>query len=320
MSETQSALVRTLRGFAPQDWLVLGYLGILNLALIGAKGHGVARSAVQMGTLLMIGATVVLAVRTRTLTHGLWAPLTYRVSLQGIVQGSYFFLGAYLPLVNPRNLDAQLFSLDLRLFGYEACLVADKHITPFASEWFAFFYFCYFFLLLIHSVPIVLFGNDERLISEFSIGLLTLFCVGQVSYALVPGFGPVRELSSRFVGQYSHGLWLDSVMRTVASGGAQRDIFPSLHTAAPTFLTLYSFRNRHQAPFGYTWPIVGFFAANIIVATMFLRWHWVLDVVAGLVLSGFGWWLGVVLTQYELRRRQRLRLPPSWPPYEFGRL
>ncbi len=317
-SNTQSTIIRVFKDFAPQDWLVLGYLGFLNLALLGAKGEGVFKSVVQMGALLLICATVVVSVRGRVLTHRLWAPLAYRVSLQGIVQFSYFFLGAYLPLVNPRSLDDALYSLDMRLFGFEACLLTDKHITPFASEWFAFFYFCYFFLLLAHSIPIVMFAKDERLISEFSIGILTLFCVGQTLYVFVPGFGPVHELSPLFVGHYPHGLWLDSVMRTVASGGAQKDIFPSLHTAAPTYLTLFSFRHRHQAPFGYTWPIVGFFAANIIVATMFLRWHWVIDVMAGLVLSALGWWLGVIVTRYELRRRQRLQLPPSWPPFDLG--
>jgi membrane-associated phospholipid phosphatase len=165
-----------------------------------------------------------------------------------------------------------------------------------------------------------MFSRNERLLSEFSIGILTLFCVGQSLYVLVPGFGPVRALAPQFTGQFSHGLWLDSVMRTVASGGAQKDIFPSLHTAAPTFFALFSFRHRDRAPFGYTWAVVAFFAANIIVATMFLRWHWVIDVVAGLILAGAGWWLGVIVTDYELRRRRRQKLPESWPPFEIGQI
>jgi len=315
----ENQALRILTNFAPQDWLVLGYLTFLNLALFAAKGKGVATSALQMGSLLLVCAVVVVSVRTRRFTHNLWAPLAYRLSLQGIVQFSYFFLGAYLPLVNPRSLDASLYSIDLRFFGFEGCLWADSHITPFASEWFAFFYFCYFFLLLSHSIPIVMFSRNERLLSEFSIGILTLFCIGQIVYVLVPGYGPVRELAPLFTRKFPHGLWLDSVMRTVASGGAQKDIFPSLHTAAPTFLTLFSYRHRHQVPFRYTWPIVGFFAINIIAATMYLRWHWVIDVVAGLVLAGVGWWLGVVVTAFELRRRQLHQLPASWPPFRSGR-
>jgi len=317
-SNLHSAL-RLFYNFAPQDWLVLGYLAFLNLALLGAKGDGVATSAVKMGALFLTSAVVVVSVRAQWFTHPFWAPLAYRLSLQGVVQFSYFFLGAYLPLVNPRNLDQRLYSIDLQFFGFEGCLWADAHITPFATEWFAFFYFCYFFLLLSHSIPIVMFSRNERMLSEFSIGMLTLFCVGQVVYVLVPGYGPVRELAPVFTGKFPHGLWLDTVMRTVASGGAQKDIFPSLHTAAPTFLTLFSYRYRHQAPFGYTWPIVGFFAMNIVAATMYLRWHWVIDVVAGLALAGVGWWIGVVVTSYELRRRQVSQLPASWPPFGSGR-
>ena len=306
---------RLLTHLGPQDALVLGYLAFLNLALVFAHGEGVATSAIQMASLLCVSTVVVLTVRAQKFTHGFWAPLAYRLSLQGIVQFSYFFLGAYLPLVNPRSLDAKLYHIDRFVFGFETCIWADAHITPFTSEWFAFFYFCYFFLLMVHSVPIVMFSRNERLLSEFSIGMLVLFCVGQALYVLVPGFGPVRELATTFRGHHSHGLWLDSVMRAVASGGAQKDIFPSLHTAAPTFLTLFSYRNRHLYPFKYTWAVVGFFAANIIFATMFLRWHWLVDVLAGLLLAGLGWWLGIALTERELTRRERLHLGPSFPPF-----
>ena len=311
----RQSVLQLFKALAPQDWAVIAYLLILNLALIGAKGEGVVKSALQMAGMLGVVLAIIVSVRLQLLTHGLWAPFAYRLSMQGVVQFSYFLLGTYLPLVNPRCLDKALYSFDLRFFGFETSVWADAHITAFTSEWFAFFYFCYFFLLLAHSVPIVLFAREERLLSEFCLGMIIMFGVGKTLYALVPGFGPVRALATIFRNQYPHGLWLDSVMRAVATGGAQKDIFPSLHTAAPTFLTLFSFRNRHLVPFRYTWGVVGFFAANIIVATMFLRWHWVVDVAAGLTLAGSSWWLAVVLTKYELERRASCNLGPSWPPF-----
>lgn len=70
------------------------------------------------------------------------------------------------------------------------------------------------------------------------------------------------------------------------AGGALKDIFPSLHTAAPTFFALFSVRHRRLAAFRFTWPVVAFFASQIILATMFLRWHYLADIVAGLSLSG----------------------------------
>jgi membrane-associated phospholipid phosphatase len=308
-----------VRNLGPQDWLVIGYFAYLNLALLGAEGPGVARQVLSMGLMLVATTTVIVLVRTATFTHGFWAPLLYRLSLQGAVQYSYFLLASYLPVVNPGNLDTKLHAFDLDFFGFEASLGLERHISGPASEWFAFFYFCYFFLLLAHSIPIVIGSRDQRLVSEFSIGILVLFCIGQIVYSLVPGFGPVRALAAQFSSSFPHGLWVDTVMLTVASGGAQKDIFPSLHTAAPVFLTLFSFRNRRVLPFGYTWPIMAFFAANIMIATLFLRWHWVIDVVAGLVLAWFGWWLGVTLTRIETRRRTRLGLPEAWPAFTWAR-
>jgi membrane-associated phospholipid phosphatase len=134
---------------------------------------------------------------------------------------------------------------------------------------------------------------------------------------LVPGYGPYRAIAGEFQHALPSGMWLNVVMEAVAEGGAQKDIFPSLHTAAPTFIALYSFRHRALPPYRYTWPLVLFFAANIIVATMFLRWHWLVDVVAGLALAVTSQVLSVWVTEHELVRRARERLVPTWP--EFGR-
>jgi membrane-associated phospholipid phosphatase len=307
-----------IQRLSPQDWLVFAYLLTLNLVLLPrAAEPGYAASALRMGGLLAFFVIVVGAVRTRVLRDGLVTPLVYRVALQGTVQTSYFFFAAFLPLVNPKNYDLKLYLLDLRLFGWEPSVTFDKFVTPGWSEWFAFFYFCYFLVLTLHTIPIVLFMRDERLLGEFTLGMLLVFCLGHTCYMLVPGFGPVRALASQLSTPLPSGLWVDTVLHTVKSGGAQKDIFPSLHTAAPLLITLFSFRNRHRLPFRYTWPIVGFFTLNIIVATLYLRWHWLIDVVAGLLLATLGWWLSVIITNADLRRRRTLGLGPSWPRFAW---
>jgi membrane-associated phospholipid phosphatase len=312
--------MRILRCFSPQDWLVCCYLITLNIVLIPRVGQpGCFDSAIRMGSLLGFFLLVILPVRGGLWRDGFLAPLGYRVALQGTVQTSYFFFAAFLPLVNPGSLDDELHALDLRLFGFEPSVELERFITPLTSEWFAFFYFCYFFVLALHTIPILLFVKDERMLGEFTLGLLITFCVGHVGYMLVPGYGPVRALSTLLRTPFPSGLWVDTVMDTVKSGGAQKDIFPSLHTAAPTLMTLLSIRYRNRLPFRYSWPIVGFFTLNIIIATMFLRWHWLLDVVAGLILATLSWWLSIIITGRDLERRRRLGLGPSWPRFRVGR-
>ncbi|HEX3594862.1 MAG TPA: phosphatase PAP2 family protein, partial [Polyangiaceae bacterium] len=90
---------------------------------------------------------------------------------------------------------------------------------------------------------------------------------------------------------------------------------PSLHTAAPTFLALFAFHRRAELPYKYTWPVVTFFAANIIIATMFLRWHYVIDVIAGLCLALLTHVLTVRISEREAARRDALGLGAPWPQW-----
>jgi membrane-associated phospholipid phosphatase len=142
-----------------------------------------------------------------------------------------------------------------------------------------------------------------------------VFCLGHILYVVVPGFGPYKAMAQEFTQSFPSGMWLDTVMTTVAEGGAQKDIFPSIHTAAPMFIAMFSFRNRHLIPFKFSWPVVVFLAFNIIIATMFLRWHYVIDVVAGLLLAVSAWLVAVYVTAWELRRRPAYQLQPGWPAF-----
>src|SRR5690606_21396570 len=114
------------------------------------------------------------------------------------VQLSYFALAEYLPVVNSRSLDQQLYELDLWLFGAEPAMLLDRFVTPATTEWFAFFYYSYFFLLISHVVPIVFFGRNLRLLSEFAFGMVFVTAAGHLMYTLVPGYGPHRAFPEAF--------------------------------------------------------------------------------------------------------------------------
>ncbi len=308
----------TLRSVAVQDWFVFTYALILNLAVAAAPAGPIHdRCAERVGALLALCAFTLVTVRGRLLPGTALPALIYRVGIYGVVQISYFFFRELLPLVNPRSLDRELHSLGMGLFGAEPALRLDSVVTPATTEWFAFFYFGYFFVLATHVLPILFLAKDRRLLGEFTFGLLFIFGVGHTLYMLVPGYGPYRAIAPEFHHALPGGLWYNVVMETVAEGGALKDIFPSLHTAAPTFIALYSFRHRALPPYRYTWPLVLFFAANIIVATMFLRWHWLVDVVMGLALAVTSQAVSVKVTAFELTRRAREGLMPVWP--RFGR-
>ncbi|MFZ5894440.1 MAG: phosphatase PAP2 family protein [Myxococcota bacterium] len=302
---------------AIHDWLVIGYVIVLNVAVIRGEGGGnLGRQLAQVLGLLAC-AFVGIAVGRSNLFRDSWLKAgIYRVAIYGPVQLSYFFFRELLPHINPRSLDLELRELDIQLFGVEPALVLEQVLTPFTTEWFSFFYFGYFFVLAVHVVPILFVVKNQRILGEFALGMLMLFCIGHTVYMLVPGFGPYKAMATEFTKPFPHGLWLDMVMDAVRSGGAQKDIFPSLHTAAPAFITLFSYRFRHLPPYRYTWPIVAFFSLNIMIATLFLRWHYLIDVVAGLLLATVTAGSVPFLVDWELRRRRAKGLTLLWP--QFG--
>ena len=307
--------VRLLRELAIHDWLVIGYLVILTAAVgFSPTSPAQDRCLGHVTSMLAFCLAVLALVRGGLLKGGVIAPLLYRFGVYGTVQISYFELRELLPVVNASSLDAQLSYIDERILHFEPSLFMDRFVSPATTEWFAFFYFGYFALLAVHVLPMVFFSRRRRLTAEFALGMITVYATAHTIYMLVPGYGPVRFLADRYEHALPSGFWLDAVLNAVQSGGAQKDIFPSLHTAGPVFLSLFSFRHRDKWPFKYTWPLVAFFSANIVIATMFLRWHYLIDVLAGIALSSGACLLAGVSSRREIDYREQNGLQPVWVP------
>ena len=285
---------------AAQDWIVGVYFVVLFFAL--ALGNGEGKEACYR--MLAIDVAILLSgwilVRGEIL-KGPLGSLLYRTSILVPVVVSYFQLRWILPAVTTRALDASIYGFDMRVFGYEPSVAWDKYVSSTTTEWFAFFYFGYFFILLLHVIPFVLAGKDELSLRHFALGIFIQFCVTHVLYMVVPGWGPYHEL--KFDHELTGGTFWGLVVSSVHAGGALKDIFPSLHTGAPTFFAVFSFLHRKEKPFKYTWIPLSFCVSQIIMATMFVRWHYLIDIVAGFSLAVANGLVSRALVRWEAKRR-----------------
>jgi len=312
-SQAGNRVLRAMASFAMQDWLVGLYLTVLLACVVLGDGP---RRPTAIGCMVVDSAvfwTCLLVARSRDREERSFAhDVLYRVTLLGAVVGSFFQLQYILPTVSDVAYDAQIYRLDVLVFGFEPAESWDRWVTPRTTEWFSFFYYSYFFILCLYVIPMSIFEARVRIMGEMTAGLLFVVCVGHCVYLLVPGYGPYS--ADHFHHPLTGPFWWPTVESAVSSvdGAARKDIFPSLHTACPTFLTLFSFRNRAHRPYRYVWPVTAFFTSQIILATMFLRWHYLLDVIAGVkgrivpleeMLSG-----GLALTEYT-RQRTFLGVP-----------
>lgn len=304
---------RFVAELAVQDWFVFAYLMVLIVAVLLAPASPGRTMNLQRFSGLTLGYVfTLLAMRGGLVRKGRVASLIYRGGLLGVVLGSYFMLRGLLPVVNQGALDASLYAFDLRVFGFEPTLWMDRFVTSTTTEWFSFFYYSYFFLISCYVLPLLFVGRRMKQFAEFSLGFMGVYIIAHIVYMLVPGYGPFRFLADQYTHSIPMGFWYQRVLEAVNGAGAQKDIFPSLHTAGPTFCFLFALRHRRKAPFKYVWPITGFFAANIVIATMFLRWHYLIDIVAGLSLATGVSIAAHYIAEWEHGFRLRRGLQPLW--------
>lgn len=279
------------------EWLVLLYL----LAFTGM----LVFTPVDRGTTpILILVLVVLALLVAAI-------VVYRGYLEGrpvfkfffralIVAGvmiPFFQLREMIPMVNPEDMDAQLRALDLWLFGGDAAVWFEQFATPFSSAWFAASYFGYYVVGGSFVVGMMLFCRRDMVFMEFGLVVLGTVCVGTILYCVVPALGPYVYLADQFLGPLPDDSVVPFVHGTIQHGPL-RDVFPSMHAGVPVAIFLFSARYFRPAA-----VICGLWMPHIVISTMFLRYHYLIDVVAGILLAVF--WF--VAARPMLRAYQRLR-------------
>jgi hypothetical protein len=279
-------LDRFRRNLRLQDVAAL-LLNVWLCALAFSRARGPDARLVQQQTAALLTGVLITLLLTRAecLPKGALRSFVYRAGLFATVLGSYLVLHRLLPALQPTLLDRQLLAIDRTLFGQTPAIWLDRWVTPHSVEWFAFFYYAHYPLLAGYVLGSLLFDTGRRRY-ELLLGLMLVAAVGHGGYALVPGVGPYAYRPLAFAHTLHGGSWWLRVRSVVDHAGAGLDIFPSLHTAFSLMIGLHAFRHRRSAALRWLWLPTAMVVANLIVATMFLRWHYGVDVLAG---AGLSW-------------------------------
>lgn len=288
------------QNLATQDVLALAFHGYLFARVLLAPETPEAMLARGMSmSLLLATLGALILTRGELIQHARARVLTYRLGLFVPMVLSYFEMRVLLPALQPELMDYRLYAIDLALIGTTPSVWLAAWNEHALVEWLSFFYYGYFLVLVVMLVPALFLYRGRRL-QELMLGALVVVAAGHFLYTVVPGVGPFATLA--FAEPLNGGYWWRQVQVTVSTAGAQLDIFPSLHTAFPVYFALYALAYRRDTVFRWAWPVLAFVAANIVVATLFLRWHWFVDVLAGFSLAIAARTLSVWVTDRELQR------------------
>jgi membrane-associated phospholipid phosphatase len=191
---------------------------------------------------------------------------------------AYKELSYLIPLIHQCDLDPTLAAIDHRFLAVHPTVWLERFTWPPLTDVLQLTYSTYYFLPVILGA--VLWRNGWFDKFHFWVFIVMLgFFLSYLGYIAVPAIGP-RFLPEIVEAQTKPltGVWLFQPIRAMLdrAEGITRDCFPSGH-AEMTLLVLYYARRFHRKTFWWLLPL----GTGVVVSTVYLRYHYVIDVVAG---------------------------------------
>jgi membrane-associated phospholipid phosphatase len=199
--------------------------------------------------------------------------------------------------VNPQDIDPLLIKLDLLLIGGHPTVMLEKIMAPLLTDLLQIAYSSYY--LLPFTIGIVLLVQRREQEFDYALFMIMLcFYLSYAGYLFFPAIGP------RFTMNHLQNIDLQGFIVTAPIQellnrleGVKRDAFPSGHTGIALTVLFLAFRFEKKL----FWIFLPFVSA-LIFSTVYLRYHYVVDVLAGIILTALTLFFGGAYYGYWQKR------------------
>jgi len=211
-------------------------------------------------------------------------PIIYVIFMQVFV---------HISVLNPHDYDQILAGWDRALFGMNPTEYIQQFAFPALTEFFQIAYVLFYFHAFAQSIELNLRGLYEEA-ESVTRTIVFGFLLSYMMYVFMPAIGPrfsVHDYAS--ISTDLPGLWLTDALRTIIDTGdgfrdktldpalqMHRNCMPSGHTMMTLMNMILAFRYRSKLR--WVFLIMGI---SLIIATVYLRYHYVVDVLAGIILA-----------------------------------
>jgi len=199
--------------------------------------------------------------------------------------------------INRQDIDSLLISLDYMLFGGHPTVMMEKIMTPLLTDLLQLAYSSYYFLPVTLGA-VLLIRKDEEAFDRSLFLIMFCFYLSYAGYLLFPALGP-RFTMSHLQHAELNGLFLTAPLQELLNRleGIKRDAFPSGHTGIALTVLALSWKFEKRL-FRLFLP----FVMALIFSTVYLRYHYVVDVLAGVALTALTLLLGDAYYGYWQKR------------------
>jgi membrane-associated phospholipid phosphatase len=265
----------------PSDILTLSFLVLISCAAV--LSARVNPSWAELLTTYVVLAVMILAAavyctRVGPAKKGFYLSVAVTVIT---VLSIFDSLGPLIAGMHTTTFDSSLISIDHALFGVHPTVWLERLISPTLSALLQFAYISYYFIPLALGFALIAGGRLEEF-EEALFGILLCFYLSYVGYLIVPAIGPRFTLSHL----QTSGLQVPPFVEKTQDllNGLEKnktDAFPSGHTAVSLVSLYYAWSKKEKKLFVGLIPVV----TGLLFSTVYLRYHYVIDVIAGIALS-----------------------------------
>ncbi len=265
----------------PADRLTLFFIGMLAATvLLNTPSIASWPQIILKYALLALAVIALAALKERYSGKGFFRLLHAFFPIIAVVV-IFNSLGDIIPLVRSRYYDDVLIRVDHLLFAVHPTVWMERFNNAWLTAVLQIAYISYYFMPI--SLAVLLFaGGKENEFEAAVFALLLCFYLSYAGYLLFPAVGPRFTLNHLQTAELQRGpitSWIQQTLDMLERN--KTDAFPSGHTAVALVTLCFAGKFREKALFRVLAPA----AAALIISTVYLRYHYVIDVLAGIALA-----------------------------------
>ena len=296
------SISRFIKYLSPTDFIVIVFYAFLTISNFIFSSKIEFWYLIVLANFTLFFFILFISQKDGSSKNSFWKNLHYWYVLP-LVFFTFKEINIIIRIIHNVDYDWLLIAADKFLLGNVPSVFLIKYANPFLTEILQLSYSSFFFLPIILGLEMQLKNRPEEL--KFTIFTIIYgFLLSYIGYLFLPAVGPRFTLHNfEQTNTELPGLFLTNFLREIINSGesipngtlnpiqaVQRDVFPSGHTQM-TLLVMY-LSVRYKSSFKIAFLIIG---SLLIFATVYLRYHYFIDLLGGLAFMLF-----TILTNKQL--------------------